>query len=509
MLRCVGVGRARVAVLTAMVGIAASAALTSPAEARRHHRAKSHAARGGGYAPPFSAIVVDANTGRTMYAVDETAPRHPASITKVMTLYLLFEQLERGTLSLDSDLRASSRSAAQAPSKIGIRPGETISVEDAIKAIVTKSANDVACTIAENIAGSEEEFAERMTRKARQLGMTGTVYRNASGLPNPEQITTARDLTILGRAIQEKFPRYYKYFQTRSFEWAGRNIGNHNRLLGRIEGVDGIKTGFTNASGFNLLTSARIDGRHVVGVVLGGRSGASRDNIMANLIRTNLARASTAGSSSVFAEADERPTPPARQRASAEDIDTTASMAIEPKPARSAGRPLDLTAMRPAVASATGGSSTMTPSSQRSVPGVALAYASASPAEVLPLPPPTSQKIEARLPPSPIPVARIEPPVRETKSERAPEIVRPAKVSPWVIQLGAAEGEGEARAILDEAKSKSGRLLSKAAPFTEKVVRSGSTLYRARFSGFSEADTAQEACRTLKRSGFACFATRS
>lgn len=496
-----------------MLGVAASAALTSPAEARRHHRAKSHspshAARGGGYAPPFSAMVVDANTGRTMYAVDETAPRHPASITKVMTLYLLFEQLERGTLSLDSELRASSRSAAQAPSKIGIRPGETISVEDAIKALVTKSANDVACTIAENLAGSEEDFAERMTRKARQLGMTGTVYRNASGLPNPEQITTARDLTILGRAIQEKFPRYYKYFQTRSFEWAGRSIGNHNRLLGRIEGVDGIKTGFTNASGFNLLTSARSDGRHVVGVVLGGRSGASRDNIMANLIRTNLARASTGGSSSVFAEADERPAPPARQKvASSEDIDTTASMTPEPKPART-GRPLDLTGMRPAVASAPGGSSTMTPSSQRSVPGVALAYASASSSDVLPMPPPTSQKIEARLPPSPMAVLRVEPPVREAKSERAPDVVRPAKVSPWVIQLGAAEGEGEARAILDEARSKSGRLLSKAAPFTEKVVRSGSTLYRARFSGFAEADTAQEACRTLKRSGFACFATRS
>src|SRR3954466_14953872 len=264
----VSVRRARFIVLAGVVGVAASLMTPTDAQARGHRR--PHVNRSGGYAPPFSAMVVDANTGKTMYGVDVDAPRHPASITKVMTLYLLFEQLERGTITLDTDFRISAHAAAQAPSKLGLRPGSTISVEDAIKAVVTKSANDVAVAIAENVGGSEDEFAERMTRKARQLGMTGTVYRNASGLPNSEQITTARDLTILARAIQEKFPRYYRFFQTRSFQFAGQSIGNHNRLLGRVEGVDGIKTGFTNASGFNLMTSARIDGRRVVAVILGG-----------------------------------------------------------------------------------------------------------------------------------------------------------------------------------------------------------------------------------------------
>jgi D-alanyl-D-alanine carboxypeptidase len=465
-------------------------------------------------------MIVDANTGKTMYAVDVDAPRHPASITKVMTLYMLFEQLERGTISLDTEFRVSSHAASQSPSKLGIRPGGTISVEDAIKAVVTKSANDIAVTIAENVGGSEEEFAERMTRKARQLGMTGTVYRNASGLPNPAQITTARDLTILARAIQERFPKYYRYFQTRSFAFNGQTIGNHNHLLGRVEGVDGIKTGFTNASGFNLMTSARLDGRHVIGIVLGGRSVASRDQQMTALIRANLPRAyAGAPSSSVLADAGaERASEPARTKVA--DIETTAT--IRP------GRMPEASAMRPAVAAAPGGSAT-TPTSLKwtngaaPLPPAARAYASASPElapdfPAAPLPPASNQKIEARLPSAQAVPARVEAPreiapVRQAKVEDEPEAKResgkPAAVSGWVIQLAAATDESEARAILADARSRSGRALSEAKPFTEKVVRGGSTLYRARFSGFTEPDSAQEACRSLKSRGFACFATRS
>jgi D-alanyl-D-alanine carboxypeptidase len=506
------------AVLATVIGLGASTLVSTDAEARRNHRQKStKAQRGGGYAPPFAAIVVDASTGRTMYAVDPDEPRRPASVTKVMTLYLLFEQLERGTLALDSELKASVRAANRAPSKIGIRPGETITVEDSIKALVTKSANDVATVIAENLAGTEEDFAERMTRKARQLGMKGTTFRNASGLPDPEQLTTARDLATLGRAIQVKFPRYYRYFQTRAFNYAGRTIGNHNRLLGRVEGVDGIKTGFTNASGFNLLTSAKTDGRHVVGVVLGGRSGASRDNIMANLIRTHLAKA-TVGRGATFADASEAVTvaEAARTADPTLDVDTTAAIAPAARPTRSPD------ALRPAVAFAAGGAATTTPvstgslGSPPSVPKAALAFAARTD-DTVPLPPLTGQKIEARLPATQavparteMAAARAEPTPKVEKAEK-PEAApaRPARITPWVIQLGAAEGEDKARAILDEAKSRSGRLLSHAAPFTEKVVRSGATLFRARFSGFTEADSAQEACRSLKRSGFECFATRS
>src|SRR4051812_9098505 len=308
-LGCVTAGGRRLVAVAGIAVVATSVVLasSSPAEARRRH----HARAGGGYNPPYADMVVDAKTGRVLHAVNEHALRHPASVTKVMTLYLLFEQLEQGKMALDTELKVSAHAANQAPSKLGLRPGSTIEVEDAIKAIVTKSANDVAATIGENIGGSEEAFAEMMTRKARALGMTRTIYRNASGLPDPEQVTTAHDLTILGRAIQDRFPRYYTYFQTRVFRWAGRPIPNHNRLLGRVEGVDGIKTGYTRASGFNLLTSARTEGRHVVAAVLGGRSGAVRDRIMADLVRSNLPRAyAGARTAPVVAEAPvERPRP--------------------------------------------------------------------------------------------------------------------------------------------------------------------------------------------------------
>ncbi len=254
--------------------------------AKRVHFARRGARASGG--PAFAAMIVDANSGRTLYANNENELRHPASVTKVMTLYMLFEQMERGRFRLDSPLTVSSYAASMAPSKLGLRPGATIEVEDAIRALVTKSANDIAVTVAEAVAGDEDAFADMMTRKARALGMYRTVYKNASGLPNPAQVTTAHDLTILGRAIQDRFPKYYRYFATRNFYWAGRAHRNHNRLLGRVEGMDGIKTGYTRASGFNLLTSVKRDGRHIVGVVLGGRSGASRDLIMANLIADNL-----------------------------------------------------------------------------------------------------------------------------------------------------------------------------------------------------------------------------
>ncbi len=242
-----------------------------------------------------AAIMVDANTGKVLYAQNPDALRHPASVTKVMTLYLLFEQLEAGKLKLTSDLEVSSKAASQSPSKLGLKPGSTIEVEDAIKAIVTRSANDVAVVIAENIGGSEANFGRMMTAKARALGMSRTTFVNASGLPNQRQVTTARDLSILGRAIQERFPKKYKYFATRSFYYRGERIGNHNRLLGRVEGVDGIKTGYTRASGFNLLTNVERDGRHLVGVVLGGSSGRSRDNRMAELISDYLPKAYAGG----------------------------------------------------------------------------------------------------------------------------------------------------------------------------------------------------------------------
>jgi D-alanyl-D-alanine carboxypeptidase len=255
-------------------------------------------------AAPYSDIVVDANTGAVLHSTNPDAKRHPASLTKIMTLYLLFEQLEAGKLKLDSPLKVSQEASEQSPTKLGLRPGTTIQVEDAIKGIVTRSANDAAVVVAEAIAGDEDDFAELMTKKARALGMTNTVYKNASGLPDDDQVTTARDQSTLGRAIQERFPKYYKYFQTRSFTFRGQWISNHNHLLGRVEGVDGIKTGYIRASGFNLVTSVHRGNRYLVAVVLGGTSAGSRDARMRELISGKILLASNKRTAPMVAEVE-------------------------------------------------------------------------------------------------------------------------------------------------------------------------------------------------------------
>src|SRR5260370_25173515 len=233
------------------------------ADARRHssrrhyaHHERNHEGRAS-YTPAFSSIIVDGNSGATLSASNPDASRHPASLTKIMTLYLLFERLDAGKMKLDTEMDESEHASEQAPTKLGLRPGQSIAVEDAIKGLVTRSANDAAVVIAEAIAGDESDFAKLMTRKARALGMTKTVYRNASGLPDDEQVTTARDQATLGRAIQERFPRYYRYFSTTAFNYPGHSIRNHNKLLANVDGVDGIKTGYTRASGGNLVASRR------------------------------------------------------------------------------------------------------------------------------------------------------------------------------------------------------------------------------------------------------------
>ena len=226
------------------------------AEARAaRQQPRERAVHGPSYRPPYAAIVVDDNSGEVLHAQWADDPRHPASLTKIMTLYLLFEQLEAGKIKLDTPLSISNHAVIQRPVKLGLKVNQTLMCEDAIKGLVTKSANDAAAVVAEAIAGSEEEFAKLMTRKARALGMMSTVYINASGLPAEEQITTARDQAILGRAIQHRFPEYYRYFATPSFRYRGIEMRNHNKLLGQVNGVDGIKTGYTDASGYNLVSS--------------------------------------------------------------------------------------------------------------------------------------------------------------------------------------------------------------------------------------------------------------
>lgn len=235
-------------------------------------------------APLQASIIVDADTGAVLQASNADSITHPASLTKMMTLHMLFDQMAAGRMRLNQRLEVSSHAAAQSPSKLGLQPGQTIAVEDAIRALVTKSANDVAVVVAEAIGGSEDRFAALMTRRARELGMSRTTFRNASGLPDADQITTARDMATLGRALLHGHKRYYHYFSTRSFDWNGDTISTHNRLMLRYNGADGIKTGYIRASGFNLVSSAERGGRRLVGVVMGGRSAASRDRRMESLL---------------------------------------------------------------------------------------------------------------------------------------------------------------------------------------------------------------------------------
>jgi len=350
--------------LTAIAAVSFIASDT--ADARRHRHARIHVAHHTahsshhrsaetGYSPPSASIVVDGNTGRVLQESNPDAPRHPASLTKIMTLYMLFERLDSGKIKLDSPLRVSQHAAEQSPTKLGLKTGATIAVEDAIKGVVTRSANDAAVVIAENLGGDEDSFARMMTQKAHALGMSGTTYVNASGLPADEQITTARDQSTLGRAIQERFPVYYKYFSTRSFNYHGESIGNHNHLLGSVEGVDGIKTGFTHASGFNLVTSLHRDGRYMVAVVLGGRSSFERDAHMRELIAGHIREAALRRSAPMVAEhqqADPQAVAFAKAPMSTRG-DSTPTASLPPAPAtRVAAAPAPAAALAPAAAPA-------------------------------------------------------------------------------------------------------------------------------------------------------------
>lgn len=236
----------------------------------------------------FATIAIDAASGEVLYAKKADARRYPASITKVMTLYLVFDALERGDLRLSDPVIISPRAASRPPSKLGLPAGQRLTVREAIDVLVVKSANDVATALGETLAGTEAEFARRMTAKAKTLGMRQTEFRNASGLPDAGQVTTARDLAILGRALLRNHPDYYGVFSQQQTVFRGRVIRGHNALL-RNPGIDGFKTGFTNASGFNLLTSGARDGRRVIAVVLGGRSAPGRDRYMRSLMRASFA----------------------------------------------------------------------------------------------------------------------------------------------------------------------------------------------------------------------------
>ncbi len=240
-------------------------------------------------ATDYAAIVVDADSGTVLESVAATARWYPASLTKVMTVYLAFQEIEAGRLKLDEELTVSTHAAAQPATELGLGAGQKITVKDAILAIILQSANDAAVTLAERIGGSEEAFAARMTARAKELGMARTVFRNASGLPDPEQVTTARDMAVLAKALLENYPQYYHFFSTTSFSFDGQTFGTINGILSRYTGADGIKTGFTCGSGYNLVASATRDGRRLIGVLLGSHTNFERHSEMGRLLDVGFA----------------------------------------------------------------------------------------------------------------------------------------------------------------------------------------------------------------------------
>ena len=232
----------------------------------------------------YASLVIDAETGAELYSRNADTKNYPASLTKIMTLYMVFDALDRRKWNLKTRLKVSRRASRQPQTRLGLKVGQTISVHNAILALVTRSANDVATVVAENMAGTEIKFAKLMTKKAKTIGMRRTSFRNASGLPNRGQVSTARDMVHLAIAIKRDFPEFYRYFKTKKFRYRGRTFRNHNMLLGRYTGTDGIKTGYTNASGYNLVASVKRNGRHLIGVVFGGKSGKRRDRHMVRLL---------------------------------------------------------------------------------------------------------------------------------------------------------------------------------------------------------------------------------
>jgi D-alanyl-D-alanine carboxypeptidase len=484
-----------------LVSLLLVAAVTDHADARGRKRAHHAAKAAPAYNPPYAAIVVDANTGKVLEDTNGDSLRHPASLTKVMTLYLLFEELEAGKIKMSTSLPVSEHASDQAPSKLNLKPGDSITVENAIRAIVTKSANDVAVVVAEALGGSEAEFCKMMTRKARSLNMAHTTYVNASGLPDDRQITTAHDQVTLGRAIQERFPKYYKYFETRSFTFRGRTIRGHNKLVGRVDGVDGIKTGYTRDSGFNLLTSIHRDGRYMVAAVFGGRTGNWRDARMRELISKYIRVASKERTepkldavAQMKREQEKRtPTPMQTAAAPVVPIPVAAPDALSPPPGST--DPIKPTPVKtfmvkagnlPALSAGLDGGTKMMPP----VKNAAIT---------------TIHTVKADVPSPP-----SKPGILGTLSAKALEarnsVPEPVvqRSGDYLIQVGAFDDEGEAKKRLTLAVTKAKDELDRADPFTEKVSKGEKTLYRARFAGLDRKQ-AEAACKSLRRGEIPCM----
>ena len=481
-------GRAVTFALALMLILGAVAAQTGEAYAAKR--------RSSGLGTPSvaAAIVVDMNTGIILYSQAPDAPRYPASLTKMMTLYVLFGCLKDGKVTLSSDLTVTSHAESQAPTKLGLKQGMTIKTEDAIKALVTQSANDAAVTIAENLAGTEENFARYMTQTARNIGMSNTTFRNASGLPDDEQVTTARDMATLATHLIHDYPQYYAVFETRYFTYNGRKYRNHNHLLFGYKGTDGIKTGYTRASGFNLTASVHRGNKHLVAVVLGGKTGSQRDTAMRALLDKHFAEAS-----------DTKPTKEqlvaalvSPSGAPAPSPATKMVAPAAPTPAPQVAKPA--AAPKPALTAAEAELETFVSPANASKPSFSLASVAPEPS-TLGTPNDVGQGDTGE------PADSAKGAAMPSRAEQK-KLTKQKYAGAFHVQVGAYTSEAEAESRLGAVQQQASDLLDGHLPFTTSFTKEGAEWYRARFAGFSKGD-AQSACDALKKISVDCVVMKA
>lgn len=476
-----------------------------------------------------ASMVIDANSGAVLHAKQADEPRYPASLTKMMTLYLVFEEMELGRIDETTRIMISATAAAAPPSRLGIEPGGDIAAGDAVKALVTKSANDIAIALAEHIAGSEAAFAKRMTERARQMGMSATTFRNASGLPDPAQVTTARDMLTLALRLSDDFPQRFGLFRLTSFTYAGKTYRTHNTLMRGFPGMDGMKTGYTRASGFNLVSSVHRDGKHLVGAVFGGESAGSRNALMRTLLYRGLQKASTRRTrepapvlvaATASAKRPAAPLPaqnpaPLALQSTAEFSPTISMASVRPvsvlgtaspgagAPQGADGRParieaatghFGLGALRDGP---TGGEPAADATGQQQDRAAGFG---ASQSDAPGRAPSTLQQQAATLgaePPAP-------PPAALGPANRGDT----AAAGGYQIQVGAFASAEEAQRQLTSVLERAAALLAGYAPLAQPASSQGRQVWRARFAGF-EAQTASSTCQELRRNAVDCFVTKA
>jgi D-alanyl-D-alanine carboxypeptidase len=513
-------------------------------------------ARAGG---DHALFIIDANTGATLTNQDGTDPRYPASLTKMMTIYMAFDAVQRGTTTLKSQVQFSLAATKAAPSKLDLDVGDTITLENAILALITKSANDVAIAVAEHLGGSEPNFARMMTAKARELGMKNTTFKNASGLPDGDQTTTARDMTTLGLRLYDDFPKQFPLFSTRSFAYNGASYRNHNTLMLQMPGINGIKTGYTHASGFNLVSSLQQDGKHVIGAIFGGSTANSRNLSMRIALAKAMSKASTTKTRKPVLVAQASPAKPVARV----PAPTAAVVGATPKPAAVAPAPvvvaaaaavalptplrIDIAKVRPVTAQET--ATVVAPAARApdpvSPPPQAFAQASVAPkvadlikpkapepapsvrAPIAAVPPPSGSGVRppsslnaqmAQLSPPPAqPNKPAEPSFRlngpASPSQPAPQPVAntlsiPSGGANYDIQIGAYASPAEADRRMASAATLVPTHLKNRRPNRQQVSVGDKTLHRARFSGFDQA-AAAAACAELNRQSINCIALKA